>query len=472
MSAAEVSDFLNSPYFNDRRLRKEVVVLFEHIVEDHPACSRDELSKESTHKRLFGDKPYVENRLNHIMTALSRTIESFVAQRFSHVNQEIAQHFAMALFYQEREMPQRFEATISQVEDLLSKVSPESEDTLWLKYRLEYMRHQQSGLYQNRSTDLNLSLVLTSLDAYYIAQRLIISASLLTQRNLVKMDASSSMAIYDYISKQEQYGGDIAQKTLIKAYYKLQPLLTDEADLDYLDGFRHFVKEAKNDLPPVHLKSLYTIIRNYLVVRYNSGESEVLPMLFSNLNDEYEQGFLNETNGMMRASTFQNMVTTGLKLKHYEWTRELINNCRGKITGASEPENVLIFNDANLFFHLGDHDAALSTGFNQLKYDNFVYSLASRRLEVKIWFEKNDYDMAEYRLNALKSYLFSNKNNMPDQVWLNNNDFVDIFRQLMSTRNKGNSKRLTTLKEKFLTDKKNIAEREWFMEVMKLPGRS
>ncbi len=464
MNPAEIVDFIHSPFYNDRRVRKETLLLFEYITLDHPKCKRDDLAKVLAHQVVFGNKPYSENRLNHVMTALLRLLEAFLAAKFSHTHPETGTLFAMARFYQERDLNNRFEATVAQLHDLLYKVHEEDEENLLQKFQLEDIKHQQSGLFNPRNSDLNLIPVLDNLDNYYITQRLIMSAGLLTRKNLVKVDTSQAMAIYDYMSKWENFAGEIAQKPLTQVYYKLLPLLTDQADFDYVIEFRNYINEIKNDLPARHLKGLYKSIRNYLVVRYNSGESELLPLLFSNLKDEYEQGFLLEPNGMMRAGAFQNMVTIALKLKQFEWARTFMDNNKHLIIGASKPENEFIFNEANYFFHIGAHEMALDTGFHLLKYDNFVYNLAARRLEIKIWHEKQDIEMAEYRLNALKSYLFSNKDNIPDQMKRNNDDFVDIFRQLMSPRNKNNQKRLTALKEKLLLDRKNIAEREWFLD--------
>ena len=75
--------------------------------------------------------------------------------------------------------------------------------------------------------------------------------------------------------------------------------------------------------------------------------------------------------------------------------------------------------------------------------------------------------MSEYRLNALKSYLFSNKANIPDQMKLNNDHFVDVLHQLISSRNRINPKRLSALRDKVIRDRKNIAEREWLLEKLK-----
>lgn len=464
MNSSEVLEFMESPYYHDRRVRKEITQLFEYIIEDHPDCSRGLLSKEATHRHLFGEKPYGENRLNHIMTGLLRLLESYIIAKFSHIHDETEQMFALARFYQERDLHSRFDATIGRLEEVLQSIVAEDEDVLWRKYQVEYLKHLQSGLYHQRNTDLNLIPALSVLDSYYIAQRLILSAGLLTQKQLAKVDTSQTMVIYELMSNWGDFAVETAQKPLIQAYYKLLPLLTDEADMPYLVGFRNTINQFRKNLSPIHLKGLFTAIRNFLVNKYNNGDSEILPLLFSNLQDEYEQGFLHEPNGMMRASTYQNVVTTALKLKYFEWTRSFMNNCSQVITGTADPENVILFNEANYSFHIGDHDMSLDTGFHLQKNDNFVYNLASRRLEIKIWFEKGDLDMAEYRLNALKSYLFSNKKNIPDQMKRNNDDFVDIFRQLMSPRNMGNPKRMAALREKFSNDRKNIAEREWFLE--------
>lgn len=464
LSRTELDEFIDSPFYNDKRLRKEVVLLFEYIIEDHPVCSRPQLSKEDTHEYLFGEKAYVENRLNHVMTALLRIIEAFLISRYAGLQEETQQMLALTKFYQEKRLHNRFEASIAQLQNALKKVKAENEHSLWQKYKLEYLKHLYSGFYLQRNTDLNLNEALNSLDTYYIAQRLILSAGLLTQQNLIKVDTSQTMLIYELMSKWENLAADMAQKHLIQAYYKLFPLLTLEADLDYVRAYRQFLENSRSAIPGEHLKALYTTIRNYLANQYNSGVSGVLPILFSNLRDEYEQGFLFEPDGKMRASTFQNVVTTALKLKHYDWAKGFIDSVRTMLTGASEPENIIVFNEANYFFHIGDHEAALNTGFHLLKNDNYNYVLASRRLEIKIWYEKQDFDMADYRLNALKSYLFSNKKSIPDQMKRNNDDFVDVFRQLMSPRNRENARRLQSIREKLVNERKNIAEREWFLE--------
>ncbi|MCB0574923.1 MAG: hypothetical protein KDC61_10205, partial [Saprospiraceae bacterium] len=84
--------------------------------------------------------------------------------------------------------------------------------------------------------------------------------------------------------------------------------------------------------------------------------------------------------------------------------------------------------------------------------------------EIKIWFEKSDAQLAEYRLNALKSYLFSNKDKMPEQIKINNDDFVDVVRQILSPRNRNSPKRMAMVREKLRETYKNIAEREWLLE--------
>lgn len=464
MTPEEIAGFSESPFYNDRRNRKEISLLFKFIIRDHPACIREELSKENTHRHLFGDKPFVENRLNHIMTALLRLIESHIGYVYSGALVESRHLFALSRFYQERNLTQRFDATISRLGELLEGERPQDEESIWLRFRLEYLKHLQVGLYNPRSADLNLFPVLDSLEKYYITQRLILSAGLLEQNHFFRLDTSRTKLIFNQLSEHGSFSEYVDSNPLILTHYKLLPLLTDDADLEYVNSYRDLLKSMRSELAPQHLKGLYTLVRNYLVRAYNRGNSDMLPILFDNLKEEYEQGFLMEANNMYRASTVQNVVTTALKLKQFEWVFSFMSSCRDRITGTSQPENIVIFNEANYFFHTGNFDAAFDTTFHLLKYDNFYYSLAARRLEIKIWFEKADHQMAEYRLNALKSYLFSNKDKMPEQIRRNNDDFVDVVRQILSPRNRSNPKRMSMVQEKMLNTYKNIAEREWLLE--------
>ena len=477
MTPDEISDFSDSAYYHDKRNRKEISLLFRYITLDHPACSRADLKKEHTHRHLFGSKPYVENRLNHVMTALLRLLETYLEHRFSGAGDEMRHLMALNRFYQERGLLHRFELTTNRLEELLAAAKPQNEDTIWLRFRLEYLKHLQVGQYNPKSVDMNLFPVLDNLEKYYITQRLLLSAGLLEQSRFHRLDTSRTLSIFRQLSENGEFKTYSDTDPLIAIHYKLLPLLTDEADLNYVNDYRELLKSMRRDLAPQHLKALHTFVRNYLVRAYNRGSSETLSILFDNLKEEYEQGFLKEDNQMYRASTVQNVVTTALKLKQFDFVRSFLENCRDRITGTSQPENIIVFNEANYFFHTGRLDDALETNFHLLRYDTFFHILAARRmeikiwfeksdaqLEIKIWFEKSDAQLAEYRLNALKSYLFSNKDKMPEQIKINNDDFVDVVRQILSPRNRNSPKRMAMVREKLRETYKNIAEREWLLE--------
>ena len=463
MTDAEVRAFKDSSYYYDSRNRKEIALLFDWIIQDHPHCQRAQLSKEAAHLQLFGGKPFSEARLNHVMTALLRLLETYLIGVFLKTHEEPTQLLALAKFYQERNLSSRFESVTMRLHEMLKGITIEDADIFWQRYQLEYVKYQQRALYQQRSSDLNLNIVLNKLDSFYIAQRLVLSTGLHNLNQFVQIDTSRTAVIYELMAQKEVFAEFIQTNPFIRVYFELLPLLNNEADIEYLIAFRALINQNRDTISKPHIKSLFTTTRNYLAIKYNQGQTEMLPLLFSTLKDEYEQGFLSESNGYILASTFQNVVTTALKLKHFEWARKFMDNYRNKITGTSEPETIWVFNEANFHFHIGHYEAAFDTGFNLLKYESFVYALAARRLEVKIWFKKKDLNMAEYRLNALKSYLFSNKSNIPEQMKRNNDDFVDIVRQLLSPRNQTHT-RFETIRDNILTERKNIAEREWLLE--------
>ena len=460
----ELAEFKDSPFFQDQRVKPEVRALFEYLLADYPKFDSAKLAKENVHQKIFPNKPYSENRLNQLMTALNRLLERFLDDHMHQQRDPATHHFSLARFFLERNLPHRFEAAIAHIEDLLDESPVPDENQLWARYQLAYLKHLHAGLNNPKKYDLNLTPVLNTLDTFYITQRLIITSALLFRTHQMKIDTSQTMVIYDYLDQWSKVTTEGPGQPLLQAYWRLLPLITETADMNVLIDYRLFIQKHRHELPAVHLKILYTIFRNYLVTRYHGGENAALEIIFSNLQEEYEQGFLWEPNGMIRSSTFQNVVTTALKLNKLSWVREFMDSCAHRITGVNEPEHIRIFNEANYYFHCGDFEKALDTEFHHKKYENYIYVLAARRLEIKIWYEKGDFSMSEYRTNALKSYLFANKDAFPDQIRKNNDDFVDVIRQLMSPRNRESAKRLSTLKDKFSAEKMNIAEREWFID--------
>lgn len=464
MGKEELTDFKDSPIFHDQRVKQEVKDLFDYLLAEYPDFNPSRLTKEKVHQNIYPDKTYSENRLNQLMTALNRLLERFLADNFLQRRNPETHYFSLARFFLERNLPHRFESAIAHVEGILDESPVPDENQLWARYQLAYLKHLHAGLNIPKKHDLNLTAVLNTLDTFYITQRLIITSALLTRTHQMKIDTSQTMVIYDFIDQWSKVIAEGSGQPLLQAYWRLLPLITETADMNMLKDYRLFIQEHRHELPVTHLKGLYKIIRNYLVTRYHNGENAVLEIIFSNMQDEYEHGFLWEPNGMIRASSFQNVVTTALKLNELSWVRAFIDTCGHRITGVNEPEHIRIFNEANYYFHCGDFEKAFDTEFHHKKYENYIYILAARRLEVKIWYEKGDFSMSEYRANALKSYLFANKEAFPDQIRKNNDDFVDVIRQLMSPRNRKSAKRLSALKEKFFREKMNIAEREWFID--------
>lgn len=177
-----------------------------------------------------------------------------------------------------------------------------------------------------------------------------------------------------------------------------------------------------------------------------------------------EKGYLYQEDDLLNLSTFGNLVTMGLKLEQFDWVYNFIESCKGKITGTDAPEDIYSFNVAQYYFAIKDYDSSLdSLSFN---FEDLYYKMAAKRLELKVYYEMQS-ELLESRMDAFKILTFRLSKKMLSTTHQKaNNNFIDLLKQIINPKTKGNTGRIEKLIEKINNQKKTLSEKEWLLDIL------
>ena len=236
------------------------------------------------------------------------------------------------------------------------------------------------------------------------------------------------------------------------------------------------LEQYVNLIPKGALRTIHNYMRNYLANRYIQGDSTNLPELFELFKKQIQQGTIYQDGIHIWASTLQSAITVALRLKEHEWAMNFLKQHETRIKGADDTKSIFQFNLANIYFHNEEYQNAEDC-LEKFHFRDMFYNLAVRRLEIKLNIETQlSLDVFEFRLKALKSFVYEYKKLLSQNIFESNNNFVKLLMQLFtilkdednlySSKNKAKNSRPTRIES--LIDKvkneKAIAEREWLLE--------
>ena len=460
---SHLQQFLRSPYFFNKLPSNEILVLFDHIQYCLFHGEEEKLSKEFTFQVVFQSDKFVKGKLEKMMSTLLKATEKFMVYHFSGLQEnETKQKLILAKLFRQRKLDHQFELIIKQLNKLQSRVERKNNAFYYTQFLIEKEISDFESFYNTRDKDLNLLNTMRNLDTYYFSTRLEHACWLFSQ---AKHHASSDWKKKDYIlEKLTPIMGDTPfnEIPLIKVYLLVYQFLEEKENV--FSTLEQLLEQYEDQLPWRQMKDLQALCRNYFIMKYNEGEEKYLTEAFRLYKLHLEKGYLYHEDDLLIPSTFGNLVTMGIKLEQFDWVFNFIESCKDRITGTDAPEDIYNFNVAQYYFAIKDYDSSLdSLSFN---YEDLYYKMAAKRLELKVYYEMES-ELLEPRMDAFKILTFRLSKKMLSATHQKaNNNFIDLLKQIINPKTKGNIGRVEKLIEKINNQKKTLSEKEWLLDIL------
>lgn len=439
--------YLQSPYFN-RRI--EAILLYD-LLEKHLKNNSPVPEKEAAYSVIFSDEPFDDHRLRMLMSQLFQLAGQFLAvQDFLADEAQPLMRLGQAL--RKRKLVTHFSQTSADLAQKLDNQPYRNADFYQNKYLASLEKYRTA--YDMREVESQqLQALSDELDTAFLTRKLWQACILLSHEAV--SNTSYDFGLLDEALRFAERSGGL-NTPAIAIYYHCYRALTNPDSPDFFQNFKVLVLRHGGLFPAEEVRDLYILAINFCIRRYNAGSQQYLRDQFDFYKDGLRQGYF-LTDGELSRYTYQNAVTSGLVMRDFEWVEQFIYSYRDKLA-APYQESVFSFNLARLAYEKKQFDQALHL-LQLAEYKDLLLNLAAKTLQLKIYFELDEFDLLEAHLSAFNIFLRRKKElGYHRDNYLNT---IQFTRKLLET-NLFDKKARAALRAE-IEAAKSLGEKEWLL---------
>ena len=443
--------FVRTPFFNQR---SEVPALLDWLSVSLKS-ERLVSDKAAAFRQIFGKTAYDDHRIRMAMSFLYQLSGQYLVLQ-SFLENQVVYRKELAAVFRLRNLPDQSEKACAEAGALQQQSPLRNADFLEEKYQILLEKHRfQVDTQQVNQQDLQeLS---DQLDHAFLARKLWQACVMLSHQNV-------SNATYQFglleaaLAHAEQTGA--LEIPAVAIYYHCYQALVHPAESAHFRQFRQLLTQCGEQFPAEELRDLYILAINFCIRQYNAGNQAYLPEQFElykeGLNRKY---FLSD--GAISRYTYQNAATIGLVMHELEWVESLIHEYR-PLLKEEHREGLFSFNLARLEYHRRNLGKALQL-LQKAEYKDLLLNLAAKILQLKIFYELQEFDLLASHLQAIRSFIRRKK-----VMGYHRENYMNTvhFTQKLLEVNLFDKNIKTTLRQE-IEATKAVAEKEWLLEQLK-----
>lgn len=409
--------------------------------------------------RLYPQKAYSEKQIRNLRSALFQNLTDFLASQ--ELNLSLKKDLLLPRSLNRIGATKYFPSLMKKLESQGQQAPLSVEHMQYLAdLKFESLKYQNS-FRGNRHYDL--PEVIDRYEEAFAARTLYLALANHSYRNrLSDKKARQSVLLPAVIRQIEQ--GAFAGSLLVQVYYSLYLLKEHPENPIYYEQVKSALSQKGLLITKEDLKEIYLIALNHTIMAVNQGQSQYLHETFHLYVEMLGRDLIIE-NGRMGPWQFKSLVTISLRLGHFQWTKDFIQEYARYLTDHFS-KNCLSYCNGLLAFYLSDFSQA-EIHMNQVLQgiDDPFFGMDARSYLLRIYYETSD----EMGMDAMCTSfrLFLRRHRKVGESRLQNYlEFIRFFRRLMSL-GPGDEHRAQVLYDEILNTPYN-ASREWLIEKLML----
>lgn len=429
LSDAEMKEFGKFLEGTSYRKTGGVFGLYKYLKKYHPEYPLKKIEKEVVQKTIFKGKANAQRQLFDVMSKLSIVLETFLINKQMEIN-TTDRDFLLLEALKGRKLDKLFFQKIGAMEKKWEEDTQVGIEHLHDEYKLKkmYFLHPNTSLVH--TNQLDQSDLVGFIDKYYIITKLYWEIC-------IKM--SNMQLSNDKIKKPQLFIEDIIHLSSQETVKKPIQLLGKVVDTMWQQKFEDYplIKEYffKN-LDYFNESEQYDIINamNHICYEnFKKGRPNALKDFFELNHFAVENKIIIE-DGFINAHTFESIVNIGCLAKEFVWTEQFINDYH-QLIKEEEREDMLFLCQAKVLIYKKDFGGAIEK-LAVIKFQNSFYGLQARAIQLKCYYELEEYD--ELFFNLIKSF----------SIFLDRDKFIGASLKKKTKRFLSYAKKLKLLKER------------------------
>lgn len=444
----ECSNFLQSPYFNQR---DDVLALWRALLEAKGDAAAVE--PEALYRRIYPDAPFDDARWRHLQSFLVARIEDFLAQRAGE-RLPLLHDLHLAAVFREKKLTKPLDAVLRRAGALLEK-QPRDHEFFYWQYRLEWEKYAAVES-NSRTRDNNLAAVSRAFDAYLVAGKLRLACLMESHRAVFNTDYDPGFlpALLHHVQT-----GPLLAEPIVALYYHCYQALTTGGEADFR-AFRGHLEHQSAQLPEAEQRTFLLLAINYCIRQLNTGERRFLREALDLYRVGLDTGALLE-NGLLSRFAYKNIVALGLRLEAFDWVENFIHRYEPFLEEKYRAAN-RDYNLARLFYTQKNYRRAMPL-LAQVDESDLLLNLDSRIMLLKMYYETGEWDALDALLASFKIFLLRKKKviGYHQTHYLNTLRYVEKRTRL----NMGDKAAVAAFRAE-VSGNKAVIEREWLLATL------
>jgi len=362
----------------------------------------------------------------------------------------------------QKDAEQHFERSVRRYQQLEKKNAARSFEYFFMKKEFYGLRDQFIQTKIKRQFDKNLQLANDSLDLAYFIQKLHLACDMVS-RNIV-INANYQPHFLEDILIFCKKNTRLNKNPVIQVYLKTLEMLQGQGDEKFYFELKKLLETHYPIFPKEEIFTLYNFALNFCIKKINSGQDSFYQEILE-LYKVLLQRKIIFLDGYLSQWTYKNIVTTGIRLKEFEWTENFIYDYQNALV-VKERNNALAYNLATLFHSQGDFRNTLFQ-LQGVEFTDTNYHLGAKILQLKSYYELNEDEAFFALIEAFKKYILRSRD-LSDYRKKANANFLKIVKKVFQL--KGKSGKVFSLKKKKVEESlkviEPIANKSWLEEIL------
>ncbi|MBX2930021.1 MAG: hypothetical protein KF852_19465 [Saprospiraceae bacterium] len=430
------------------------MALFELLATDVNSEKNKDFERENVWKLLMLPPPYDDVRFRKYYSDLLKLVEGFLCQQIYESN-PVQQASDLILAVGKKKMEKLYNSTMKTARRLSQDQPFRHAQHHLQQYLIELNYYYMMEYETKRGERTNVEEIANNLDAFYLAEKLRIYSSVLTQQHFVSQEYK--VKLIDEIVEHLRHN-DYRDTPSVAVYFQIFRTVSEQDKFEHYFKLKELLDQYGLMFPKDEALTIYYSAINYCIRQINHGNLQFNEELFDLYNDLINKEII-FVNDELSPWTFRNIVVIANRLGRYDWTENFIMTYSRKIPEAYR-ENAVTYNLAQLYFYQKKYDKVIEQ-LRNVEYEDVSYNLNSKIMLLTTYYETDELEPLYSLFDSLRTYI-NRQNNIPKDRKENYKNLIKFTKKLTRIM-PGDDKALQKLKEEIATTG-NVASLNWLQE--------
>ncbi len=389
-------EYVNAPFFNKH---KQVIVMTNYILDNIPCKKKELLHSSRVFSHVFPGLDKDEQKLNYLSSKLLGLLNDFLAYQEYEKNEFRRKYHSIKAAHN-LDINIQEKSNIRKHRLLQNQYPFQSAELYYEKYLFSKISDQIHLDKQLRVYDGNLQLQNDELDNYYFAEKLKIACDMMSRNIVIQADYHASYAI-QIVTFINQIDFDLSQHPVIHIYYQIYIMLKEQDDKEYR-SLRKLIDKYYHVFLPEELILIYDYAENFCIRKINNGETSYY-LDFLNIYKQKLDKKLLFVNGYLAEGDYKNIVTTGVRIKDFQWTESFIHKNKNKLKPEVQ-QNAFMYNLAVLYFARKQYKEALQL-LMKISFKDISYGVGAKTIQMQTYYELQEFEPLINLVDTFRLYV-------------------------------------------------------------------